>query len=80
MKKFPSFSEFDAKVKEMARVSLRVFDIDEVDAYLNGDEAQGVIKNRYEEYKRDFDEGNIGEHVTLAGLASSPAYCLSLMF
>lgn len=80
MIRFPSFEEFDAEVKNLLRDSLRVFDKKEVEDYLNNEETKCIIKERYEEFHKEFDSGELGNDVTLRGLAGSPASCLYLMF
>ncbi|MDO5562562.1 MAG: hypothetical protein Q4F74_03015 [Synergistaceae bacterium] len=71
-KMFPTIEEFTKEVKRYFKDDWPQLSDAEVDRYLATDEAQDVIKTRYEEGK--------GKKCLMIGSAASAGNCLDLMY
>lgn len=76
----PSLEEFTNAVKEYFQSAWWNLNVDQVDDYINGEEAQELITNRYNEGVEKYKRGAITSRQFLVGLASSTGNCLVYMY
>ena len=76
----PTLEEFKASVREAFKAWWRTLGDNEVDEYLNSDEAMFEIKRRYETDKAKLESGKMTRDQFMIGVAGSVGQCLSLMY
>lgn len=76
----PTLEEFISIIKEYFQSAWRNLSTDQVDEYINEEEAQEVITHRYNEAAEEFKSGKITENIFKVGVASSVANCLAYMY
>lgn len=79
-KKASTLAEYAAEVKKHFKATWPNLSDQEIDDYLTGEEAVGVIKNRFTEEKVAFENGNLMQQEFLVGGASAVGYCLAMMY
>ena len=76
----PTLEEFKASVREAFKAWWRTLGDNEVDEYLNSDEAMFEIKHRYETDRAKLESGEMTHDQFMIGVAGSVGQCLSLMY
>lgn len=76
----PSLKEFTKAVKEYFQVGWWNLSAEQVDEYINGEEAQEQIISRYNEAVEKYKNGEITERQFMVGIASSVGNCLIYMY
>lgn len=76
----PSYEEFEKEVRAHFKGLSQTVSEEDANAYLDGDEAQGEIRNAYDQNVKQFEAGEITREVFMVGGVSSVGYCLYMMY
>lgn len=76
----PTLEEFTKAVREDFCQHWATLTDEQVDEYLNGEEAQKEINRRYKSAVLRYNRGEISDLQFKESIASSVGYCLSLMY
>ena len=75
-----TIEDFTSAVKEHFKTGWWNLSDEQVDEYINGEEAQEEITNRYNEAVKRYKNGELTKEQFLVGVASSVGNCLIYMY
>lgn len=75
-----TYEEFKALVRESLAKDMKKLTTEQLEEYINGEEAEEVIKNRYDLSIIQFENGEITEKIFRNGNVSAVAYCLYMLY
>ena len=76
----PSYEEFAQLVKDHFAKTMTSLSKEQVEDYLNSEEAQGVIKEQYIHCEKRLERGEITESVFRQGGVYAASNCLDMLY